>query len=48
MGETVENEFAAVDVRVDRAANGPRLRLEDRQVLGDAGREQGVMQCVCC
>ena len=29
MGDIVENEFAAVDVRVDSTANGPRLRLED-------------------
>jgi hypothetical protein len=26
---TVASEFAAVAVRVDHAANGPRLRLED-------------------
>ena len=25
----VENEFAQVDVRIDGAANSPRLRLED-------------------
>ena len=29
MDEVVGNEFAQVAVRVDRDANGPRLRLED-------------------
>jgi hypothetical protein len=29
MAGIVENEFAAVAVRVDETANGPRLRLED-------------------
>lgn len=27
----VHNEFAAVSVRVDTTANGPRLRLEDHR-----------------
>ena len=27
----VDSEFAAVSVEVDTAANGPRLRLEDRR-----------------
>ena len=28
-GEILESEFATVQVRVDRHANGPRLRVED-------------------
>lgn len=28
-GGVVDNEFAAVDVQIDTAANGPRLRLTD-------------------
>jgi hypothetical protein len=28
-GEVLESEFATVEVRVDRDANGPRLRVED-------------------
>ena len=30
-GGAVDSEFAQVTVRVDTAANGPRLRLEDRR-----------------
>jgi hypothetical protein len=29
MDEVVDSEFANVAVRIDRLANGPRLRLED-------------------